>query len=118
MPPLSAPPIRTKLLNPDGTMSQPWIKWLQTTQTIINSTLGSAQDVTQANLPSLSASSVGALYYVTDYDHLLYWTGQAWVWAPGENGSGYIANFPQGVNPGVGWHLCDGSQVEKLNADG
>lgn len=116
--PLFAPPIRTQFLNADGTLSQPWVKWLQATQVIVNSSLGNVQDVMQADLPNLPASSAGALYYVTDYDHLMYWTGKGWVWAPGENGSGYVANFPQGVNPGVGWHVCDGSTQNMMNADG
>lgn len=115
---LSAPPIRTPFLNKDGTMSQPWVKWLQLTQAIVNTSFGTIVDVTQANLPSLTSASTGALYYVTDYHHLLQWDGQSWQWAPGENGSGYVANFPQGVNPGVGWHTCDGSLQNRLKSDG
>ena len=117
--PLAAPPIRTPFLNKDGTMSQPWVKWLQQTQGLVNTSFGSIVEVAQANLPAnLPTASAGALYYVADYDHLLQWDGRSWQWAPGENGSGYIANCPQGVNPGVGWHVCDGSLQSRLKSDG
>ena len=64
----------------------------------------------QANLPTdLGVNDESFLFYVNDYAHLLIWTGQAWTWAPGEEGSDFIVLFLNGPNPVTGWHLCDGS---------
>jgi hypothetical protein len=73
---------------------------------------------TQATLPTdLGASDKGFLAHVTDYGHLLQWSGTAWGWAPGDAGSGLIHGFLSAPT-GSGWHLCDGSTVKMLNADG
>ena len=72
---------------------------------------------TQATLPTLGATDAGALYSVTDYGHLLRWSGSAWGWGPGEAGGGFVSSFL--VAPSAsGWHLCDGSSVNRLNSDG
>lgn len=72
----------------------------------------------QANLPAdLAANDAGLLASVTDYGHVLKWSGSAWSWGPGEQGSGMMALFE--VNPtATGWHLYDGSTVSYLKADG
>lgn len=116
--PLDAPPIRTQLLNSDGTPARTWVKWWQQQQTLINTPGGQTLQVTQADLPTLGQASAGTLVYVTDYAHLLMWTGTGWVWAPGEIGSGYILPFLAGAGPGTGWHACDGSQQSVLQSDG
>jgi hypothetical protein len=74
--------------------------------------------VVQASLPTgLGASDAGFLAWVTDYGHILQWSGSAWGWAPGEQGSGMDVFFE--VDPtGVGWHLVDGSTVSYLKANG
>ena len=77
---------------------------------------------TQANLSKLAAAlsteDAGALCWVTDYGHLLAWTGSGWQWGPGEQGSGMLQPFA--VAPGgPGWHLCDGAAAVKyLKSDG
>jgi hypothetical protein len=76
---------------------------------------------TQANLATiaagLSAVDIGALAWVTDYDHLLQWTGTGWQWGPGESGSGMLVPFA--VAPtGNGWHTCDGSSQNYLKSNG
>lgn len=72
---------------------------------------------TQATLPTLGTADAGFLAYVSDYNHVLQWSGSAWNWAPGENGSGMLQLFE--VDPtGTGWHLYDGSTVNYLKATG
>lgn len=80
---------------------------------------GQISEVTAAGLPTnLGLAAAGSQYYVTDYAHLLLWTGTAWAWAPAELGSGFVVNFLQATPPGVGWHLCDGSKVSMLQSNG
>lgn len=75
---------------------------------------------TQSQLATLAASLTTAdaslQVNVTDYVHILQWTGTAWQWGPGENGSGMLQGFA--VAPGAGWHVCDGSSVNYLKSDG
>lgn len=72
----------------------------------------------QADLPTLGTVDTGVIADVTDFSHTLKWSGSAWAWAPGENGSGYISFFE--IDPtGTGWHLVDGTaNVPYLKADG
>lgn len=77
---------------------------------------------TLANLRTgLTTNDAGYLFFVTDYSHTLRWTGSAWEWAPGDDGSGYYQLFeaaPAGYGANA-WQLCDGSSnVPRLNADG
>jgi hypothetical protein len=73
---------------------------------------------TQSQLSALGPTlSIGQLVNVTDYGHVLQWSGSAYGWGPGEPGSGMMQLFE--VDPtGVGWHLYDGSTVNYLKADG
>lgn len=74
-----------------------------------------------ASIPTdLSTNDAGFLFEVTNYDHILQWTGSAWTWGPGEVGSGYYILYEAAPNS-VGassWQICDGSTVARLNADG
>jgi hypothetical protein len=74
----------------------------------------------QAHLPTdLGANDKGFLVSVTDFQHVLYWTGAAWIWGPGESGSGYIVPFVNPPNPPDGWQACDGStDIPQLLFDG
>jgi hypothetical protein len=117
--PLSAPPIRTPVVDKNGSATFPWVKWWQQAQQEINAPIGQVLQVTQANLPTnWGAENAGETVYVTNYAHLLIWTGSGWMWGPGEIGSGYVMDFLQGQAPGAGWHACDGSVVNQLNANG
>lgn len=78
---------------------------------------------TQSQLSALAATlgtnDVGYLVWVTDFGHLLRWTGSAWEFGPGEIGGRYIQGFvgtPGG--PGTYWQICDGTASSFLNADG
>lgn len=76
---------------------------------------------TQSNLATLAAtlgaSNAGLLVWVTDYNHVLEWTGAAYQWGPGENGSAFFQGFAAAPT-GNGWHACDGSFVNYLRSDG
>lgn len=76
---------------------------------------------TQANLAALAGTlgpaNAGLLVWVTDYNHVLEWTGSGYQWGPGDNGSAYFQGFA--VAPvATGWHACDGSFVHYLKPDG
>ena len=74
----------------------------------------------QANLPAdLGAHDAGFLAEVSDYAHLLQWTGTVWKWGNGgADQSGRYEFRGDTPNPATGWHLCDGSIVNRLNANG
>ena len=61
-----------------------------------------------ASKPTLTADDAGYLFYATDYFHLHRWTGSAWTFAPGDDGSAYIGWYIEAPNQGY-WQLCNGS---------
>src|SRR5437879_542995 len=64
----------------------------------------------QDNLPTdLGGFDTGFLVFVTDFAHLLQWTGTSWTWGPGENGSGYTIAFVNPPKPLAGWRKAAGS---------
>jgi len=69
---------------------------------------------TQATFPALTAQNAGVIY-ISDYLHESYWNGISANFTGGDN-PGRIEGFL--VNPGLGWHVCDGSVVNYLNPDG
>jgi hypothetical protein len=121
---IPAPPVTTPLQGETASgFSFGWVQWFQQLTTSIQSALANiaAQaivGVTQADLPvTLTEDDAGAIFFVTDFGHLLEWNGAEFVWGPGDTGSGYIAGF-ESAPTAAGWHLCDGSAVERLNQDG
>lgn len=68
---------------------------------------------TQATFPAL-AGTQATFVFVTDYVHLIYWNGAAFSFAGDQ--SGCVSLWES--NPGTGYQLCDGSTVNRLNADG
>lgn len=76
---------------------------------------------TQSQLATLAATlgtnDAGYLVWVTDYEHLLRWSGSAWTFGPGDAGGGYIAFFLAAPN-GNGWVLVDGTATTILKSDG
>ncbi len=76
-----------------------------------------AQSGIAAFTANLGANDAGARINVTDFAHMLRWTGAALEFAPGDEGSGYISFFPI-TPPGSSWGLCDGTTYSYLIADG
>ena len=70
--------------------------------------------------PILGAQDAGLLVGITDYNHVLEWTGTKFQWGPGESGSNWYSAGPAtATEPSAnGWHACDGSTVMYLNPDG
>lgn len=73
-----------------------------------------------ASIPTLSTTDAGFLFGVSDYGHLLRWSGTAWGFAPGDPGSGFVLEGkPDGSVPNGGpWGLCDGTAYNILQANG
>lgn len=94
--------------------SNAWVYWTG----FRSSTQSGISAITGFNGGALGTDDSGLLLDVTDYAHMLQWSGSAWGWGPGEGGSGYLQDFA--VAPtGSGWHACDGSSgVEYLKSDG
>lgn len=68
---------------------------------------------TYTELNALTGLTSGALAFETTTGHLLRWTGSAWEFAPGDNGSGYFQHFA--VTPeATGWVLCNGGATSYL----
>jgi hypothetical protein len=56
----------------------------------------------------LGVNDAGFIFDVLDFNHRLQWSGTAWGWAPGDEGSGRMVVCE--IDPtGAGWHLYDGS---------
>jgi hypothetical protein len=72
-----------------------------------------------ANIPTgLSDGDAGRAFYATDYQHTWLWTGSAWTFGDGDQGSGFIAWYMVAPRSGK-WQLCDGSaSISESRADG
>ncbi len=73
---------------------------------------------TLSALPSLSTADAGLLVEVTDYDHVLRWSGSAFEWGTGNPSPSGIYGLFETAPTTAGWQICDGSTVARLNADG
>lgn len=102
----------------------PWVRWFRNMVQALNDAITAITgntiiSSTQAGLSGLGlgTANAGQVVWVTDYNHTLFWTGTAFIWGPGDNGSGYISAFVSDPT-GNGWQVCDGSTVNRLNQDG
>jgi len=68
---------------------------------------------TIANKPTLATGDAGYRFTATDFARLYRWSGSAWADAPGQPDRGQVAYFTDGLLPGTGWALCDGSSVTR-----
>ncbi len=138
----SVPPLDTRgvPVDPPALLSRPWWLFLRTVTDYLSDLsdrIASAVlsinritmlQATQSQLAGLPGLVKGSLVEVTDYQHVLRWTGSAYEWGPGESGSGMIQFF-DAAPTGVGWKLIDGlgddgsaigalHPIKILNADG
>ncbi len=67
---------------------------------------------------TLGSKNAGLLVEVTDYRHVLRWSGSVWTWGPGEDGRHDIVGLPVDPDDTTGWQLCDGTTVAYLKGDG
>ena len=67
---------------------------------------------------TLNKERAGLLIEVTDYRHVLQWTGTAYAWGPGEDGRHDIVGLPIDPDDTTGWKLCDGTGTTYLKGDG
>lgn len=78
---------------------------------------------TQAQLAALAATlgtnDTGLLVDVTDFAHVLRWSGSAWAYNDPSDPAGKVQAFLVDPSPATGWHLCDGTaNVPYLRTDG
>ena len=117
------PPVvsRGGLEEPKGVIKIFWQKWFTQVYRTLLYLLRGTEQLVQADLATFAASldqqDAGILAALTDFNHVLQWTGTGWRFAPGDSGSGYITTFLFAPLT-TGWHLCDGTTVTYLKADG
>ncbi len=63
----------------------------------------------------LGASDAGLLLHVSDYGHLLRWSGTVWELAPGDPGNGFFQDFAVAPPDAAWWQACDGSPTTYLH---
>lgn len=69
---------------------------------------------TAINVPTgLGVADIGTVFYVTDYGHIVIWTGMAWEFAPGDVGNGFFRDYAIAPQE-VGWYLCNGGTTTYL----
>ena len=90
-----------------GIMTNLWQRWVRSVHEIV----GKLDIVgnTLVNQPTgLTLRDVGRLFMVTDYGHLVRWTGAVWQFAPGDGGNKFFRDFISAPQE-TGWQLCDGT---------
>lgn len=69
-----------------------------------------------ASIPTdLTVNDAGFLFAVTNFKHVLQWSGSAWDWGPDDIGSDFYVISENAL--GIGWQLVNGATVDRLNAD-
>lgn len=105
-------PWQVPLVERSGSTTSTWLGFFRG----VLDTLKQAAGVNRfllADQPTLKAADAGYVGLVTDYWHLVRWTGTVWEFFPGDSGSGYMVLF--GVAPQAPcWGLCDGTTYPYL----
>lgn len=83
---------------------------LQQIVQLVNKVIGVAT-FTLAAQPTLALADAGFVGFVTDFAHLVMWTGAAWIFLDDCGGSFKDFALPP---QGNGWQLCDGSATSIL----
>lgn len=112
-------PIRTPLLTVSRLISRQWeVFFAEVVRSIADPSLQYAQADIAALGGRLTRADAGRLVWVTDFRHLLRWTGSAFEFADGDGPGGYIQGFAVDPDPTTGWVLCDGAATTYLKKDG
>ncbi len=115
---LTPAPIRS--LIPDGLVyrSKDWVGWFRKAVAMLNAP-GVASGPLGTEPVGLSDTDIGAQYLVTTsadgltvYNHVMTWLGMVWSFG----GDAPTAKILFAVDPGAGWHLCDGGATRYLTA--
>lgn len=117
----STVPTNDKVLNDHGLMARTWLDFQMWLKKRLIQLADGPQQVTQGQISimGLTANDAGKIVWVTDYNHLLRWSGSAWAFAPGDIGSNYYVDGFAAAPNSVGWHLADGTvNVPYLKSDG
>jgi hypothetical protein len=94
-------------------------RWSGTAWIYVSGTYSRTQSQLAALAALLTANDAGLLTDVTDYAHVLRWTGSAWTYADPSDPAGRVEGFLVDPSPTTGWQLCDGTAgVAYLKADG
>ncbi len=109
-------PTQVPIEDAAGFTSLPWLGFFRGVLDALNKTAGQNRFLL-ANQPTLGPADAGYVGLVTDYWHLVRWTGTVWEYFPGDSGSGYMVLF--GVAPQAPcWGLCDGTVYPYLVVGG
>lgn len=101
-----------------GMVTQTWGEFFRSIAANIASllttvaTIPGVNNKTVATQPSLGLGDAGYLMWLTDYKHLLRWTGAAWEFF-GDSSNAFFADFIIAPQTGL-WQLCDGTVVNYL----
>lgn len=111
------------IAGPMGVIADGWrrlLEQLAATVTSQGASLSAIPGVNRwalADQPTLGASDEGYVAFVSDYGHLVRWTGTVWEFAPGDVGNGFLRAFPVAPQE-TGWQLCDGTATDYLTVGG
>jgi hypothetical protein len=121
--PLSPPPFREPIADvqrqedqwggpstpPTGLLAPTWQFWFTDLRRAVFG--GVLTQTTRANAPTnLTPAELGALFFITDFGHVVRWAGTAYEFADG--GNGFFQDFA--VAPSLGWALCNGGATTYL----
>lgn len=84
----------------------------------LEGTFQQTQSQVAALVATLGVNDTGLLLDVTDYAHVLRWTGTVFTFQDPADIPGRIVGFLVDPFPTTGWHVCDGSMVSQLLPDG
>ena len=102
-----------------GRLTLAWLELLKT----LNNDLATVEAVqirrwALADQPTLAAGDSGYLAFVTDYGHLVRWTGTVWELAPGDVGNRFMRFFVGAPQDSAFWQLADGTATTFLTLGG
>ncbi len=102
-------------------ISESWRQWFLVLRLAVSYLMAGGVSLHQVDVPGFAArlgtTDAGTRIQVIDYGHVLVWDGSKLDFDPLDAGSNYFVMAPAAPKS-VGYHLCDGSVVQFLQADG